>query len=113
MSMRDLVHRYLSRSLSRRGFISGMAKSGFSLAAATSVLDSLAPLLDSDALAAESDPASSVTFVEGTGGKLLVEQLRAAGVRFIFNCNSSATYPVFDALVNRPDMQVIEVPQEG
>ncbi|MGH7895246.1 MAG: thiamine pyrophosphate-binding protein [Candidatus Binatia bacterium] len=112
--MRKLVHDYLSKRVSRREFLHRMARSGFSLAAATSVLDSLTPLLDAEAASPASEGAKpDVTVVEGTGGRLLVEQLRAAGARFIFNCNSSGTYPVFDALVERPDMQVIEVLQEG
>jgi len=111
--MRTLVHDLLNKRISRRAFLNRMAASGFSLAAATSILDSLAPLLDGEAAAAAEGGARSPTIVEGTGGRLLVEQLRAAGTRFIFNCNSAGTYPVFDALVDRPDVQVIEVPQEG
>jgi benzoylformate decarboxylase len=89
-----------------------MAQWGFSVAAATSIVESLAPLLDAPSAASAADD-SSVTVMQGTGGELLVEQLRAAGVRFIFNCTSSGTYPIFDALVDRPDMQVIQAPQEG
>lgn len=106
--MKEIVHSYLNRRLSRRGFVRSMAKLGFSVAAASSVLESLTPLAK-----AESADPSSATLVEGTGGELLVEQLRAAGVRFIFNCTTSATYALFDALVDRPTMQVIQVPQEG
>ena len=112
--MRELIHEYLNERLSRRGFIRSMANWGFSVAAATSILESLTPLVH--AASPDATPGtgpSSVTIVEGTGGELLVEQLRAAGVRFIFNCNSSGTYPIFDALVDRPDVQVIQVPQEG
>ncbi len=111
--MRELVREYLDKRLSRRRFMGRMVDWGFSAAAATAILDSLAPLADSAAWAATSHPDSSARMVTGTGGQLLVEQLRAAGVRFIFNCNSSGTYPIFDALVDRPDMQVIQVPQEG
>src|SRR5436190_7098323 len=112
-SMRSLVHGYLSRRMSRRGFLHGMARSGFSLAAANSALAALAPIRAAEAAgdpAADGRPATQVT---GTGGKLLVEQLRAAGTRFVFNCNSSGTYPVFDALLGHSDIQVIEVLQEG
>ena len=109
--MRDLVEKYLNKRLSRRGFIRHMGNWGFSAAATTSILDSLAPLLPAPAAAATAPLAATV--VEGTGGQLLVEQLRAAGVRFVFTCNSSGTYAIFDALVDRPEMQVIQVPQEG
>src|SRR6185503_6519345 len=109
-SMRKLVHAYLSRRLSRREFFHRLASAGFSVAAATSVLESLAPMLDAEAASEGlSVPKSPMITVEGTGGKLLVEQLRASGTKFIFNCNSSGTYPVFDALVDRPEIQVIQV----
>ena len=112
--MRELVHDYLNKKLTRRGFIRSMSNWGFSLAAATSILESLAPLANAESLGeAAGRGAAAVTIVEGTGGELLVQQLRAAGVRFIFNCNSSGTYAIFDALVDRPDVQVIQVPQEG
>ena len=106
--MKELVDGYLNRRLSRRGFVRSMASWGFSAAAAASVLESLAPLAS-----AESADPSSGRLVEGTGGELLLEQLQAAGVRFIFNCNTSATYALFDAMVDRPTIQVIQVPQEG
>jgi acetolactate synthase I/II/III large subunit len=116
-SMRTLAHGYLSRRVSRRGFLHGMTRSGFSLAAATSALAALSPIREAEAAAgskaAGSSAGSSATPVTGTGGKLLVEQLRAAGTRFVFNCNSSGTYPVFDALLGQSDIQVIEVLQEG
>jgi acetolactate synthase-1/2/3 large subunit len=109
--MRALIDDFLDKRLSRRRFLASMAASGFSLAAARSVLDSLTPLLDVEADAAES--AAGDRIVEGNGGALLVEQLYAAGVRFFFNCNSSGTFAIFDALVDRPDLHVIQVPYEG
>ena len=112
-SMRSLVHGYLSRRISRRGFLHGMARSGFSLAAARSALAALAPVREAEAAVDSAAAGPSARQVTGTGGKLLVEQLRAAGTRFIFNCNSSGTYPVFDALLGQSDIQVIEVLQEG
>jgi benzoylformate decarboxylase len=112
-SMRSLVHAYLSRRVSRRAFMHGMARSGFSLAAASSALAALAPIRKAEAAGNPAAAGQSATQVTGTGGKLLVEQLRAAGTRFIFNCNSSGTHPVFDALVGQSDIQVIEVLQEG
>jgi thiamine pyrophosphate-dependent acetolactate synthase large subunit-like protein len=106
--VKELIDSYLSRRLSWRGFITGMTRWGFTAAAATSLLDSLAPLVRADT----QGPATG-TLVEGTGGELLAEQLRAAGVRFIFNCNTSATYALFDALVDRPAIQVIQAPHEA
>ena len=112
--MRELVDQYLTRRLSRRGFIRSMASWGFSVAAATSIVDSLHALVLAESVdRAPTTDRSSVTIVEGTGGELLVAQLVAAGVQCIFNCNSSGTYPIFDALIGRPNLPVINVPQEG
>jgi thiamine pyrophosphate-dependent acetolactate synthase large subunit-like protein len=113
--MRELVHQYISRRLSRRAFIRGMTTWGFSVAAVTSILDSLAPLVHAETPPAGAPPPgpSSATTVVGTGAALLVAQLHAAGVRLVFNCNTSGSYPIFDVLLDRPDMHVIQVPQEG
>jgi benzoylformate decarboxylase len=108
-TLRALVAGYLDRRLSRRAFVRSLGGAGVTAAAATSILESLAPLARAVAAGADS-PASSV---EGTGGELLVEQLRAAGVRYLFNCNTTATHAIFDALVDRPAPQVIQVPQES
>ena len=51
--------------------------------------------------------------VEGTAGEVFVEQLKQCGVRFVFFNPSTGDYPIFDALLNRPDMQVIMALQEG
>ena len=39
--MRELVARYLSQSISRRGFVKGLTGAGLTLAAAESVVQSL------------------------------------------------------------------------
>lgn len=111
--MRDLVHRYLTQQLSRRGFFRRLTRWGYSAAAATSILESLNPLLEAEAFAATGAARTGGATIEGTGGELLVAQLRAGGVQFVFNCNSSATHPIFDALLDRADMHVIQVPHEG
>ncbi|HSE97848.1 MAG TPA: thiamine pyrophosphate-binding protein, partial [Blastocatellia bacterium] len=109
--MRDLVMSYLSKNLSRRGFLRKMTASGFSAVAAKSVLESL-NRLDSTA-SASSAPADDFKVVRGTGGEILVEQLRAAGVEFIVAGNSSHLRGVYDALVDRKDMQLIMTVEEG
>lgn len=88
VTLKDLVAGYLDRRLSRRRFVTTMTGWGVSLAAATSILDSLAPLASARASDGERPPA---TVLDGTGGELLVEQLRAAGVRFVFNCNTTSS----------------------
>lgn len=109
--MKEIVDRYLDHRLSRRGFVSAVTRAGFSLAAASAIVDSLAPLAAAEAPPAAEGGAGEI--VEGTGGELLVAQLRAAGVELLFHCNASGTYPVFDALLDRPGLPLILVPQEG
>lgn len=132
--MRDLVDRYLGRAVSRRDFVRRLTEWGFSAAAVASIVDSLAPLREAHAadgavaapvattaggtatappVACERDGDGDHEIVAGTGAALLVAQLHAAGIRLVFNCNASGTYPIFDALLDRPDMHVIAVPQEG
>ena len=100
--MRDLVMRYLSRDLSRRSFLKGMAAAGFTLTAAESVLSSLTPLAEAQTIAPE-----AVRIMEGTGGELLVQQLIAAGTKYFFYCNSSPAAPILDALVDTPEIKII------
>jgi len=44
--MRELVAQYLSKSISRRGFLKGLTTAGVSLAAAESILQSLTPFVE-------------------------------------------------------------------
>src|ERR1700716_2930071 len=60
--VRELVARYLSRSISRRSFLKGMSSAGISLAAAESILESLVP-------AAHAQGADGIKLVEGTGAE--------------------------------------------
>ncbi len=51
--------------------------------------------------------------VQGTGGALFVQQLKAAGVEYIFFNPSTGDFPIFDALVDEPSIQLIKGVQEG
>jgi thiamine pyrophosphate-dependent acetolactate synthase large subunit-like protein len=103
--MRDLVRRYLQHGLSRRGFVDCMVQSGFSFLAANSVLASLAPAFAQEA--AKPPGASFTRAFRGTGGELLAEQLRDAGVEYLFLGNGTGVSPLCDALVDRPNMKII------
>ena len=106
--IRELARGYLRHEISRRSFIRKSVQAGFSIAAAQSALQALQPM----ARAARSAPAGSVADktvrFAGTGAELLAEQLRAAGTRFLFVCNSSGMGPLCDAVVDRPDLQFIQ-----
>src|SRR4029077_5030170 len=106
--MRELVARYLSRNVSRRGFLKGLTAAGVSLAAAESILDALVPLAHAQSVAPE-----AVRMVEGTGGECFAEQLIASGVRYVFGNSASEDAQFYEALVERPQLKYILTPHEG
>ena len=55
----------------------------------------------------------AVRRVTGTGGRLYIEQLKAAGTEFIFFNPSTGDAPIYDALVDMPEIQLIKGVQEG
>jgi len=74
---------------------------GLSVHAATRVVEA-ADMGSTEAAAA--DDAKTLT---GTGGDLVVEQMRAAGSRFVFTNPGSMEVGFFDALTDRDDVKVI------
>ncbi|MCH8266729.1 MAG: thiamine pyrophosphate-binding protein [Acidobacteria bacterium] len=106
--MRNLIKDLLNSKLSRRGFIAGMVAAGYSASAANSALQSVAPLVPGVVA-----PASFTRSVTGTGGELMVEQLIEAGARYMFVANASGLGAMCDALVTRPQIQLIQATQEG
>lgn len=105
--MRELVDQYLRNNLSRRGFLNRMAQAGFSALAAKSVLAALPPVFG------QTGEKPYTRVFRGTGGELLAEQLRAAGVEYLFLGNASGVSPLCDALVDRPDLRSILAVHEG
>ncbi len=106
--MRELLHNYLDGHLSRRGFMQRLVASGFTAAAARSIVEAAdvgTPI--------EQAAAGKYAVVKGTGGDLLVEQIKAAGTRFIFTNPGSFEVGFFDALTDRPELQVILGLHEG
>src|SRR6516165_1546056 len=102
--MKELVKQYLDRSLSRRELVSGLSAIGMSTVAAKAVAQSLETFGQGGAAA----PPSAMREVHGTGGALFVAQLKAAGVKYVFFNPSTGDYPIFDALVDEPSIQVIK-----
>jgi benzoylformate decarboxylase len=102
--MRDLVDRYISHALSRREFVRSLAALGVSAGGIAAAVES------AEAVAAGgAGPGRSVT---GTGGGLLVEQMKAAGVRYLFTNPGSFEVGFFDAFFDQP-MQLIMGLHEG
>ena len=105
--MQKLLRDLFDAKLSRRGFVAAMVSAGYSAAAAKSALQSAAPFVQG----AEASP-SLTRIVTGTGGDLLAEQVMETGARYMFVSNASGVGPLCDALVTRPQIQLIQAVQE-
>ena len=103
--MKTLVKKLLDQDLSRRDFGIAMLAIGFSASAIDSVLKSVA-------YAAPVPSEKGFEFV-GTGGDVLAECLKAAGVKYVFNANSTGQGTFYDALASRPELNLIVALQEG
>jgi benzoylformate decarboxylase len=111
--MKELIKGYVDNVLSRRQFLAGLAGLGLSVSAAASLAKEFSPFLTrSDGSGPEPLPEWARS-VQGTGGQLLVEQLKAAAVEHLFINASSGQGPVLDALVDELDMHIIKAVQEG
>ncbi len=97
--MRELLHQFMNRRISRRSFGKGLAALGLSAAAVESVVHNLAA-------AQQPAAAEGVTFT-GTGAEVLVETLRAANVSYVFGTTATGMSAFFDALTLRSDPQMI------
>jgi thiamine pyrophosphate-dependent acetolactate synthase large subunit-like protein len=112
--MKHLIKEYLDQGLSRRQLVSGLSALGMSTVAAKAVAQNLAPLgQGSGQGAGPSIAPTAIRDVEGNGGKLFVEQLKAAGVEYIFFNPSTGDHPIFDAIVDVPEIKIIKGIQEG
>jgi len=109
--MRELVARYLSRSISRRGFLKGLTTAGISLASAEGILESLVPIAHAQGTPRIAPEA--IKMVEGTGGECFAEQLIASGVKYVFGNSASEDAQFYEALVDRPQLKYILTPHEG
>src|SRR5947207_3045403 len=109
--MRELVARYLSRSISRRGFLKGLTTAGISLASAESILESLVPI--AHAQGTRGIPPEAIKMVEGTGAECFAEQLIASGVKYVIGNSASEDAHFYEALIDRPQLQYILTPHEG
>jgi benzoylformate decarboxylase len=106
--MKDLIKQYLDQGMSRRQLVAGLSALGMSSVAANAVAQNLSPLGQGAAAA-----PTAIREVEGNGGALFVAQLKAAGVEYIFFNPSTGDHPIFDALVDVPEIKLIKGIQEG
>ena len=110
--MRELVAQYMSKTLSRRGFVNRLVKTGVTLAAAQSVAQSLTPMVYGETGEPDVTP-EDVRIFEGTGGEAFAEQLIASGVKYVFGNSASSDAYFYEALVDRPELTYILTPHEG
>lgn len=108
--MKDLIKQYMDREVSRREFLCGISAVGVSLTTGNAIARELDPFLTEKK--SEVLPAW-MRRMRGSGGQLLVQQIKAAGVEFIFVNPSSGQAPIFDALVDEPGIQIIKAVHEG
>ena len=112
--MRELVAKYLSNGISRRGFLDGLTKAGLTVAAADSVLNSVNSVAAAEGPSAVGSAApSAVKQFQGTGGACFAEQLIASGVEYVFGNSASEDAPFYEALVDRPQLKYVLTPHEG
>lgn len=103
--MRDLVNGFLDNRLSRREFGQAMAALGVSAAGIASTVKA--------AEAVSTGAVAAGRTVTGTGGELMVEQMKAAGVKFLFTNPGSFEVGFFDAFFDQPGVQLILGLHEG
>lgn len=106
--MRKLVDDLISGKISRRGFLTGMAAASFAPAAARSALAAVEPLVPGAPL-----PEGFARSFTGTGADHMVQQIKETGAEYLFVSNGSGVGPICDALVDNPELQLIQATQEG
>ena len=102
--MRDLVDGFIGQRLSRRDFVQSLAAIGVSAAGIAATVKS--------AEAVTTGAFASGREITGTGGELMVEQMKAAGVKYMFTNPGSFEVGLFDAFLDQP-MQLIMGLHEG
>lgn len=103
--MNELLNQLLDRSISRRNFIQALTIAGVSAAGISSMVKS------ANAVEKGLTAMTGRSFT-GTGGQLIVEQMKAAGVKYVFANPGSFEYGFLDAFLDQP-MQLILGMHEG
>lgn len=110
--MRELLQDYYNGNLSRRRFLRRLAETGLTTAAARSIVEA-ADVAETQTAEKTVENGGRYRVITGSGGELLAEQARAAGVKYVFTNPGSFEVGFFDALTDRPDLQVIIGLHEG
>lgn len=104
-AINELLNQLLDHSISRRSFMKALGVAGVSAAGISSMVKS------AEAVEKGIAPLSGRSFT-GTGGQLIVEQMKAAGVKYLFTNPGSYEYGFLDGFLDQP-MQLILGMHEG
>jgi benzoylformate decarboxylase len=104
--MNQLMQEFLAKRLSRRQFVQALTALGIGAVGVESLVRG------ADAVARGADAAAGQT-VTGTGGELVVAQMKAAGVRYLFTNPGSYEVGFFDAFLGQSGMTLIMGLHEG
>jgi benzoylformate decarboxylase len=110
--MQNLLLDYYNGNLSRRRFLRRLAETGLTAAAACSIVEA-ADAAETQTAEKTVENGGRYKVKVGTGGELLADQARAAGAKYVFTNPGSYEVGFFDALTDRPDLQVIVGLHEG
>lgn len=115
--MKALIQQFLDQGISRRQFMTGLSAFGLTASAARSMAQSLAPVASPNAGPALAGVAAAtpdgLREFTGTGGALFVQQLKAAGVEYLFFNPSTSDSHIYDAMVGETGIHLIKGVQEG
>lgn len=103
--MKDLMNSFLEHRLSRREFCQALAAMGISVSGVASIVRA--------AEGAVTGVVGAGRPFTGTGGALMVEQMKAAGVRYLFTNPGSFEVGFFDAFLDQPGVNLILGLHEG
>jgi thiamine pyrophosphate-dependent acetolactate synthase large subunit-like protein len=104
-TINEILGKFLNQGLSRRDFVKALGALGVSAAGISSMVKA------AEAVEKGVAPMKARSFT-GTGGELIIEQMKAAGVKYLFTNPGSFEVGFFDAFLDQP-MQLILCLHEG
>jgi thiamine pyrophosphate-dependent acetolactate synthase large subunit-like protein len=111
--LKSLLQRFLDRQLDRRQLLKQLTGIGLTTVAAKSLAADFSPFVTQPGSGTAAALPNWARTVTGSGGHLLVAQLKAAACKYVFVTPSSGQAPIFDALIDEPDIHLIQLLQEG
>ncbi len=104
-AINEILGQFLDHGISRRSFIKALGAIGVSAAGISSMIEA------AEAVEKGVVPMKARSFT-GTGGQLIIEQLKGAGVKYLFTNPGSYEVGFFDAFLDEP-IQLILCLHEG